>query len=405
MTQKTKLIQKGMSHMKAGSKHVTKSFFHRTLDWDSGSSEYLKAAKCFKGAREWENCVEAYKQASKCNYQNGTIFAAGRNLEDASNIVNKELKDPKTACDMLEKAANFYREAGKGDVAAKAYSIAGKMLETIDSGRALDCYKNAIELYELEEKEHFGTETYRRAVAMCVKNKNFEDAIVMLDSCVKVFQKLNQPSSLHKAFLSYTIIYLTMDQFENAEKKNQKCLSIDQEYLRSNEFEAANGLLDAFESYDEEKLKEAKKHRALKYVDNQVGQLARKIELGSEIPLQNNIKKIEDVIEKDELMKIQKNRPTMDKKSVNKNSNNLEESSSDEELEIKKEQNNKRNELFGNVNTSKEKKKTNSSDQEGDKNRNELFGNNNQNSKQSIEDQLGIGSSSATDDSDIEGML
>eukprot|EP01155_Anaeramoeba_flamelloides_P040464 Anaeramoba_flamelloidesc33655_g1_i1.p2 GENE.c33655_g1_i1~~c33655_g1_i1.p2 ORF type:complete len:232 (-),score=79.09 c33655_g1_i1:129-824(-) len=218
-------------------------------------------------------------------------------------------------------------------------------------------------------------------------------------------KKLNQPSSLHKAFLSYTIIYLTMDQFENAEKKNQKCLSIDQEYLRSNEFEAANGLLDAFESYDEEKLKEAKKHRALKYVDNQVGQLARKIELGSEIPLQNNIKKIEDVIEKDELMKIQKNRPTMDKKSVNKNSSNFEESSSDEELEIKKEQNNKRNELFGNVNTPKEKKKTNSSDQEENNNRNELFGNNNQNSKQSIEDQLGIGSSSATDDSDIEGML
>ncbi|KAJ3426115.1 gamma-soluble nsf attachment protein [Anaeramoeba flamelloides] len=356
MTQKTKLIQKGLSHMKAGSKHITKSFFHRNLDWDSGSSEYLKAAKCFKGAREWEKCVEAYTEASKCNYQNGTIFSAGRNLEDASNIVNKELKDPKTACDMLEKAANFYQEAGKGDVAAKAYSTAGKMLETIDSGRALDCYKNSIEFLQIGGESAFWHRNVQK-------------------SCCDV------------------------------QKNNQKCLTIDPEYLRSNEFEAANGLLDAFESYDEERLKEAKKHRALKYVDNQVGQLARKIELGSEIPMQNNIKKIEDVIEKDELMKIQKNRPTMDKKTVKKNSSNLEEGSSDEELEIKKERKNERNELFGNVNTPTEKTKTNSSDQEENDKRNELFGNNNQNSKKSIEDQLGIDSSSTTDDSDIEGML
>ncbi|KAJ3430260.1 gamma-soluble nsf attachment protein [Anaeramoeba flamelloides] len=328
MSRNTKRIQEGDKHMKTGLKHITKTFFHRTEDWDSGSADFLKAAKCYKGAQEWDKCVKALKKASFCNEQNGTMLSAGKNLQEAANILSKQCGNQHDATKLLKKASVFFQEAGNGDTAAKALTMAAKIIEQIDTEKALQLYSQSFKIYRLEDKEYLCVQTYRNAVSLAVKSSHFGVAIKILNRMITLFENLNQPDPLYKTYLSFIVIHLYCDEYQKADQKLQQVTKNSPGFVRSIEFEAANGLLDAFENYSEEELEKSKKHQALQYIIVEVGRLARKIKLGSEIPLQKKIVELKldnksqesnsDFDEDDIDLLIQKN----DNKNTSKSSGN-----------------------------------------------------------------------------------
>ncbi|KAJ3435173.1 gamma-soluble nsf attachment protein [Anaeramoeba flamelloides] len=289
MSKKTKRIKEGDKHMKTGLKDITKTFFDRTEDWDSGSSNFLKAAKCYKGAQEWDKCVKALKKASFCNEQNGTLLSAGKNLQEAANILSKKCGNQHDATKLLTKASVFFQEAGKGEAAANALCIAAKVIESIDPEKALQFYSQSFKIYRLEDKEYLCVETYRNAVSLAVKSSKFEIAIKILERMVTLFENLNQSDPLYKTYLSFVVIHLYCDEYKKADQKLQQVTKNSPGFVRSIEFQAANALLDAFENYSEDELEKSKKHQALQYLIVEVGRLAKKIRLGSEIPIQKKV--------------------------------------------------------------------------------------------------------------------
>ncbi|KAJ5072880.1 gamma-soluble nsf attachment protein [Anaeramoeba ignava] len=275
---KDKRLLEANKHMKQGIKLTTKGTFRWKLDYEGACSHFIQAARGFRNLFLFEQAVEAFQKAAEAYYKSDTPFAAGQALEDAGGILEKDLKQPTEAAKLFEQASNYFREAGKIEPAAKVVSRAAKLLEEIDFQKSAQLYLKSMEFFESEDKEHFGTDTFRRALLVMLKNECYEDALKVLDINMRMFEKLNQRNSLFKSYLSYIVILLYKNDYIAADEKQQKFLAAPG-YVHSNEARTANQLLDAFENSDQGALDKVLKDQTFLYLEQPVARLSKKLRI------------------------------------------------------------------------------------------------------------------------------
>jgi gamma-soluble NSF attachment protein len=123
---------------------------------------------------------------------------AAKDMELAANIAAQQLKQPERAADLYRKASDLYQAHMTPDRAAEILekgarlvwvlfsfffasssdeiehcSIYHRVLEPVNVDEAIKMYLAACSLYESEDRGRFAIETFKKTIALMVRNKRF----------------------------------------------------------------------------------------------------------------------------------------------------------------------------------------------------------------------------------------
>jgi len=265
----------GDNLMKEGDKLITKTVFRWKPDWDTAGPIFDRAGNAYKNAQNHYGAREAFKKAAKCFLQSDLEFLGAKNLESAS-MMSKEMKDDDEAIKLIEESVTHYRVTGNADKAAELLIKAARWVEGDDAEKAIEFCKTAIEVYEVDEKEHFSGNAYKYAIGLCLKNGRIEQALKFISKQADIHGKLNHESDEFKSWLSILIIHLSRDDYAAAEKSFQDYVCT-AGFATSAEGRSAAEILDAFEKRNQEALKKALSKQVFTFLDNEVAKLAKKL--------------------------------------------------------------------------------------------------------------------------------
>jgi len=262
--------------LKEADKLASKTLTRWKPDWEGAAVLYEKAATNFKNAKSYERAKETFKKASNAQYQIDLPFTAAKMMESAAAMC-KELKQSEEGALLYEKASKLYRENGSGFNAADNLAKAAKLIEPANVEKAMQFLKEACEVFELEDKEHYSGDTFKTAISLFLKNEKYVDCVELMKNQLRVLTKLNQPHDLHKSYLSIIVIYLYCDDFVAANNHYNQYCEENPQFMQSSEGMAAGELLDACEKRNPDALKAVTNKQLFNFLDNQVTKIARKI--------------------------------------------------------------------------------------------------------------------------------
>ncbi|RKO83358.1 hypothetical protein BDK51DRAFT_38958, partial [Blyttiomyces helicus] len=184
------------------------------------------------------------------------------------------LKKPSQAADLYNQTADYFLAQGSPDRAAESLEKAARAVETTDLPRAFSLYSESCATYESEDRMRFGVETFKRAIALMIKNGRWEDAEAVSVRLGEAFVKLDQRPNFNKQALSTVVICLAAGNVGAANTRLDAFGAVGG-FLQSEEGSIAINILEAFENGDEELLASTLKRQHLNFLDNEVTRTAR----------------------------------------------------------------------------------------------------------------------------------
>lgn len=277
----TKLLE-AEQQIKEADKLSTKTLLRWKPDWEAASVLYEKAGTNFKNAKSYEKAKDAFKKASNAQYQMDLVHTAAKHLETAAGMA-KELKQVEEGATLYEKASLLYRENGSGFNAAENLAKAAKLIEPANVDKAMEYLKQACEVFELEDKEHYSGDTFKIAISLFLRNKKYADCVELMKNQSRIFTKLNQLHDLHKGYLSIIVIHLYCDDFVAANNLYSQYCEEAPQFMQSQEGVAAGELLDAFEKRNADFLKAVTNKQLFTFLDNQITKIARSMTISDSL--------------------------------------------------------------------------------------------------------------------------
>jgi len=140
---------------------------------------------------------------------------AAKNMESAANLAAIQLKQPERAADLYRKASDLYQAHMTPDRAAEMLekggrfvpsffsfflfplflslseirtnyrSVVYRVLEPINVDEAIKIYSDACTLYETEDRGQFAIDTFKKTIAVMVRNKRFAIYNMIISSIVE----------------------------------------------------------------------------------------------------------------------------------------------------------------------------------------------------------------------------
>ncbi|CAG8810349.1 23366_t:CDS:2, partial [Gigaspora rosea] len=141
------------------------------------------------------------------------------------------------------KASDLYLTHMSPDRAGEMLEKGARALEPVNVDNAIEMYVSACSLFESEERGKFAIDTFRKAVAVMIKNKSR---------------------------------YITSTQCNEVEAKKQFQLHA---FVQSEESAIACALLDAFEQGDQELVSQIVRKQTVTFLDNEIAKLARGLQV------------------------------------------------------------------------------------------------------------------------------
>ena len=165
---------------------------------------------------------------------------------------------PLTVQKVLRKAAEIYVKSGKADAAEPLFLRSCEILE--DTGKAI-----------------LGVDTFRATLNFLVSKRKWKAALAFTERMVSLYKEIKQPSNVYKMYLSIVVLNLARNDYVAAKGELDKHFN-DTGYLKSAECEAAEEILIAWKNCDDVAVEELlRKKAAFKYLDREIGKLARKL--------------------------------------------------------------------------------------------------------------------------------
>ncbi|ORZ27864.1 hypothetical protein BCR41DRAFT_346128 [Lobosporangium transversale] len=274
-------LKDAIKFMHEAEKNTQKSFFKKP-DWDIAAQYYEKAAQSFKAGKSYEQSVQAFIKASDAMVNATSFFMAGRALENAGNVCLQNLGQPERAADIFKRASELFIQNMTPDRAAEMLEKGAKAMEPISVDAAMDLYIGACNIYESEDRAKYATDTYKRTIALLVRNKRYEKATEILLRLGKVQSDSANKHAYYKTLLSIVIVQLAAGDEVEAGKRFQEFCAVDG-FIRSEESAVAHAMLDAFEHRDQNYYNQAAARQHVGFLDNEVARLARNIVISSDL--------------------------------------------------------------------------------------------------------------------------
>ncbi|KAI8922460.1 soluble NSF attachment protein [Powellomyces hirtus] len=298
--------------MDAGEKARNKKtlFGKQKPDWDMAVQNFEAAATCFKNARAYDYCVEAYVKAAEGHRQLDSLFLAAKALESAATIAGQQLKQPAQSADLYRQTSEFFLAQGSHDRAGEALEKAAKALETTDVNKCIEFYDESCRIYEDENKLRFGVDTFKRAIGVCLRNQRYDKALELSGRLSDAFSKLEQRPNFCKQALSSIVILLAKGDEAGADN-HLAMLAGQHGFAQSEEGGIAQALIEGMQNGDQEALNGALKRTAVQFLDNEIARTARELKAPAgrgpgqksqpppEKPASEAVKQLQDEIEEE----------------------------------------------------------------------------------------------------------
>mmetsp|Transcript_20692 Transcript_20692/g.39324 ORF Transcript_20692/g.39324 Transcript_20692/m.39324 type:complete len:320 (+) Transcript_20692:17-976(+) len=281
-TQGDKLVEKADSKSSV-------SLFRWSPDWDAALALYEKAAQKYRQAGCLDKAKHAFEKAALAQEKLGSPWHAAKHLETAA-LVAKEMKGGAVEIEMFfKRACALYMEAGRSQTGADALCRAGKALEPIDTDAACRMYREALEIYEDEGKQHYSHDAFRTLIQLQIRNRRYGEAAGTLMRFAVACEKNQSKLSQCKSYLGAIVVLLYAQEVSQADAILGDCMVMEG-FIGSDECLAASDLLEAYRGGDSENIRKvvADTH-TFSHLDTVILQLARKLPQGDVAQLSRTI--------------------------------------------------------------------------------------------------------------------
>eukprot|EP01065_Artemidia_motanka_P032392 TRINITY_DN39406_c0_g1_i1.p1 TRINITY_DN39406_c0_g1~~TRINITY_DN39406_c0_g1_i1.p1 ORF type:complete len:314 (+),score=124.01 TRINITY_DN39406_c0_g1_i1:70-1011(+) len=283
----TARLEQAAQHIKTAQKKLKKSLTKWTIsqsDHDQAAFEYEAAAKIYTFGKKPLAAVDAWEKAAECHDKADNLLFAGRAF-DAIALIHKDAKEPTKQADAIRKAGDFYRSDGKPDKFADALIRAARVLRDCGQGdTAVGLLSTAFDTLKSSEDWHLMPDAGRTMVSIHVKAERYEAALDPLRRMIPMFKELEQPHNIMKVGLELVVLQLARKDHILAERERDNFGDDHPQWTQSEECGAATVLLDAFESGDVDKMKEATGMQVLTFLHPDIARLARKLKTSGDKP-------------------------------------------------------------------------------------------------------------------------
>eukprot|EP00842_Homolaphlyctis_polyrhiza_P003826 jgi/Hompol1/4444/HPOL_000206-RA len=155
----------------AGTKALNKTtFFGKAKpDYDDALINFEQAANLYRSQKAFAKAVESFEKVAFCHKNLNSLFLAAKAFETAANLLAQNMNDAARAGPMYQQASLYFVTQGSPDRGGEMLEKAAKMYETVDPAKAIEFYSDSTALYEEEDRLRFGIDTFKRAIAFCVR--------------------------------------------------------------------------------------------------------------------------------------------------------------------------------------------------------------------------------------------
>ena len=163
-------------------------------DWDSAADELNKAAVCFRVGHSWSQAKEAHLKAAEAYANNGNLYHAGKQLDQAMNIV-KDMGQFDEVEELANRGGLLYRQSGSPESAAQLLVRAAKLLEMKDPARSVMLYQKAADTVDTEDRSSEAGQHLEQAAKLCVRTGEYDRPAELLESTLSCYAQSGQSVS------------------------------------------------------------------------------------------------------------------------------------------------------------------------------------------------------------------
>lgn len=288
-------LKKAEEAFKAGQKHASKGFFKKP-DYDRAISCYKEAAKYWMiaGAADEKNpqYLQMLEASAKANKELKAYHTAAQDLEKLGEMLGREEKRREDAVKYLKEAALLYQMKEAWERAANAYVLAASLFEKKPEA-GLEFLDKACAVFEDNKVGALSEATFNKCINYCLKAELYTEAIGFLERESALFEQVvasaqaGQDMSgyeklLHRNVLSMVVIWFATGEYAKAVARFREWEG-KAGFAGTPEWQVALGLVSAYERRDREQLALVLKADLLKYLNNQVARLVRRIQFSDEV--------------------------------------------------------------------------------------------------------------------------
>ena len=269
---------KAKDFAKQGDKAVKKGMFKKP-DYDGAILLFIKAGKEYELANYYNEAFVVYKKLAECNKKVEDLYAVASAMEHMAINHYKVHSDKEYAISIMQEASSYFKIHG---AANKSLKVMQKFAKEFTEGGAVEL---GIEVYASLFAEVFEGDNYLYSndiiteyLNSLISTDQFSQAIKAYTVHIKYLRK--QGKFEHpklRAWLSIVCLHLCSREPHIAQDKIADFASDVGGNGRSDEFELANKLLDAYEERDGAAWKKLLRHPLFGHIDIEVGRKLRKI--------------------------------------------------------------------------------------------------------------------------------
>jgi alpha-soluble NSF attachment protein len=226
--------------------------------YEEAGDLYVKAANCWKMAKQHVKAGNAYMQAAQCyaNYNSSKYETAG-NFVKAATSYRKDC--PQAATEALIKAIHLYAEEGKFNMAAKYEKELAEMYEAeLDTNNALKHYEIAAEYFENENSPSAANQCLLKVAHFAATLQNFARAVELFEQIASTSVNNNLLKwSAKEYFLKAGLCHLAQGDLVAVKKSLDRYSSLSPEFQGSREYIFLQQLITAYEKFEVDAFKKS----------------------------------------------------------------------------------------------------------------------------------------------------
>jgi len=278
-------VKLGDKAAKEGKEWAGTTLFRWSPDWEKAANYYKDAAKYYNlclpnYAAAYVDALKNAANAYEKQDQHASYNPAGVHYEQAAIQMAKSPEGLVAATNLSTNYSDMFRLAGQSDKSASMLMKAGQVIGEVDVSAAITFMSDACAIFESENRGMFAHDTFVNSVSYLVKKTRYKETIELLHRQNKVYLTLLKTfeNDLYKNFLSIIVLRFKLQEYDQAAKEFAEfCHTA--KYGTSAEAEAADMLINAFDSGDEKDWEKAVKLQTFTFLPNSIALVARHLKL------------------------------------------------------------------------------------------------------------------------------
>lgn len=270
----TKRIEEALAHIRAAEKCLKTGLLKWQPDHESASDEYQLAATCYRNAGQHAECRDSLMKAAECHLQRRSLFHAAKCFEQAI-LMMREQGDLEAIEALAHRACKLYQQQGSPEAGASALEKAAKIVEPKLPEHALNLYRHAVEVTQLEDHARQAGEYASKVSRILVRLRRYDEAVDALLREMAIGVETGSAGVVGRLTVALVLVQLAREDSVAAWKVFREWAG----YVDANEQVTVQTLLDAYEQEDADEAQRALRSPFIMHMDVEYARLARELKL------------------------------------------------------------------------------------------------------------------------------